>query len=95
MWTSAYENISFNLSSITLQEANNLKCRNSFRYNGLIHQKSLGVEPAKDGKGVVFVTKKPRGKFTNNTPWVFFYKLIETIITNIPSVTLGVKGLGN
>ncbi|XP_053381416.1 60S ribosomal protein L28-like [Mercenaria mercenaria] len=40
------------------REANNLRSRNSYRYNGLIHRKSLGVEPAKDGKGVVLVTRK-------------------------------------
>ncbi|KAI2593277.1 RPL28 isoform 6 [Pan troglodytes] len=34
-------------------EPNNLKARNSFRYNGLIHRKTVGVEPAADGKGVV------------------------------------------
>ncbi|ETE73428.1 60S ribosomal protein L28 [Ophiophagus hannah] len=32
-------------------EPNNLKARNSFRYNGLIHRKTVGVEPAVDGKG--------------------------------------------
>lgn len=37
--------------------ANNLKARNSFRYNGLIHRKTVGVEPAADGKGVVVVMK--------------------------------------
>uniref|UniRef100_A0A5F9C698 Large ribosomal subunit protein eL28 n=1 Tax=Oryctolagus cuniculus TaxID=9986 RepID=A0A5F9C698_RABIT len=36
-------------------EPNNLKARNSFRYNGLIHRKTVGVEPAADGKGVVVV----------------------------------------
>uniref|UniRef100_A0A673V2M0 Large ribosomal subunit protein eL28 n=1 Tax=Suricata suricatta TaxID=37032 RepID=A0A673V2M0_SURSU len=36
-------------------EPNNLKARNSFRYNGLIHRKIVGVEPAADGKGVVVV----------------------------------------
>ncbi|XP_060593588.1 large ribosomal subunit protein eL28-like [Ruditapes philippinarum] len=40
------------------REANNLRARNSFRYNGLINRKTIGVEPAKDGKGVVLVTKK-------------------------------------
>ncbi|XP_010221159.1 PREDICTED: 60S ribosomal protein L28-like, partial [Tinamus guttatus] len=32
--------------------------RNSFRYNGLIHRKTVGVEPAPDGKGIVVVLKK-------------------------------------
>jgi large subunit ribosomal protein L28e len=39
-----------------------LRARNSFRYNGLINRKTIGVEPAKDGKGVVLVTKKGGGK---------------------------------
>ncbi|CAL1541150.1 unnamed protein product [Lymnaea stagnalis] len=42
-------------------EPNNLKSRNSFRYNGLIHSKTVGVEPTKDGKGVVLVTRKGKG----------------------------------
>merc|ERR1712141_658414 len=42
-------------------EANNLKGRNSYRYNGLVRQKTIGIEPASDGKGVVLVTKKKGG----------------------------------
>jgi len=37
-------------------EPNNLKNRNTFRSNGLIHPKVVGVEAVKDGKGVVFTT---------------------------------------
>lgn len=44
------------------QEPNNLKARNSFRYNGLIHRKTVGVEPAADGKGVVIVMKRRSGE---------------------------------
>merc|ERR1711894_202917 len=44
------------------REPNNLKCRNSFRYNGLVQNKTLGVEPAKDGKGIVLVTKNQKNK---------------------------------
>ncbi|XP_040181525.1 60S ribosomal protein L28 [Rana temporaria] len=43
-------------------EPNNLKARNSFRYNGLIHKKTVGVEPAADGKGVIVVLKKRAGR---------------------------------
>ncbi|XP_071657265.1 large ribosomal subunit protein eL28 isoform X2 [Patagioenas fasciata] len=43
-------------------EPNNLKSRNSFRYNGLIHRKTVGVEPAPDGKGLVVVLKKRAGQ---------------------------------
>merc|ERR1712032_1012081 len=42
-------------------EPNNLKCKNSFRYNGFIHRKTVGIESAKDGKGVVLVTRKSKG----------------------------------
>eukprot|EP00069_Balaena_mysticetus_P004172 bmy_04465T0 len=36
----------------------NLKARNSFRHNGLIHRKTVGVKPAADSKGVVVVMKR-------------------------------------
>jgi len=39
------------------KEPNNLKGRNSFRYSGLVHKKTVGVEPAATGKGVVLVTR--------------------------------------
>uniref|UniRef100_H2ZBU9 Large ribosomal subunit protein eL28 n=1 Tax=Ciona savignyi TaxID=51511 RepID=H2ZBU9_CIOSA len=42
------------------REPNNLKNKNSFRYNGLIHQKTVGVEADPNGKGVVLVMKKPK-----------------------------------
>ena len=48
-------------------EPNNLKARNSFRYNGLIHRKTVGVEPAADGKGVVVVMKRRSGE---PLPWL-------------------------
>lgn len=51
--------MSFN--PLELQEPNNLKARNSFRFNGLVHKKTVGVQPAADGKGVVVVLKKRRG----------------------------------
>ncbi|XP_059153345.1 large ribosomal subunit protein eL28-like [Physella acuta] len=38
----------------------NLKSRNSSRYNGLIHRETVGVEPTKDGKGVVLVTRRTK-----------------------------------
>ena len=37
-------------------EPNNLKNRNSFRLNGLVHKKVVSVEADKDGKGIVFGT---------------------------------------
>ncbi|KAL6030015.1 hypothetical protein STEG23_006783 [Scotinomys teguina] len=36
--------------------------RNSFRYNGLIHRKTVGVEPAADCKGVMVVMKRRSGQ---------------------------------
>ncbi|XP_052018637.1 60S ribosomal protein L28-like [Apodemus sylvaticus] len=36
-------------------ESNNLKTPNSFRYNGLIHRKTIGVQPAADGNGIMVV----------------------------------------
>ncbi|XP_011852353.1 PREDICTED: 60S ribosomal protein L28 isoform X3 [Mandrillus leucophaeus] len=44
-------------------EPNNLKARNSFRYNGLIHRKTVGVEPAADGKG----QRKPATSYVRTT----------------------------
>ena len=55
---------SINLSILSLQEPNNLKAKNSFRYNGLVNKKTVGVEPCKDGKGVVLVSKNARGEFS-------------------------------
>ncbi|XP_014772791.1 60S ribosomal protein L28 [Octopus bimaculoides] len=42
------------------KEPNNLKGRHCFRYSGLVHKKAIGVEPCKDGKGVVYVTRRAR-----------------------------------
>ena len=43
-----------------VQEPNNLKGRNSFRYNGLVQRRTVGVEPAPDGKAVILVTKNAK-----------------------------------
>ncbi|XP_032425876.1 large ribosomal subunit protein eL28 [Xiphophorus hellerii] len=43
-------------------EPNNLKSRNSFRFNGLVHKKTVGVQPAADGKGIVVVLKRRAGQ---------------------------------
>uniref|UniRef100_A0A8D1WLB7 Large ribosomal subunit protein eL28 n=1 Tax=Sus scrofa TaxID=9823 RepID=A0A8D1WLB7_PIG len=48
-------------------EPNNLKALNSFHYKGLIHHKTVGVESAADGKGVVVVMKRRSGSYT--MPW--------------------------
>ncbi|CAF2634302.1 unnamed protein product [Rotaria sp. Silwood2] len=50
-------------------EPNNLKNRNNFRFNGLIHPKVVGVQAVTNGKGVVFTTgstknvRKPAKRF--------------------------------
>lgn len=36
----------------------NLKARNSFRHNGPIHRKTVGVQPAADSKGVMVAMKR-------------------------------------
>ncbi|XP_032951176.1 60S ribosomal protein L28-like [Rhinolophus ferrumequinum] len=43
-------------------EPRNLKAPNSFHYNGLIHRKTVGVEPAAIGKGVVVIMKQRSGQ---------------------------------
>ncbi|CAL1567709.1 unnamed protein product [Knipowitschia caucasica] len=53
-------------------EPNNLKSRNSFRFNGLVHKKTVGVKPAPDGKGVVVVLKKRAGQ---NKPATSYEKI--------------------
>ena len=52
-----------------------MRSRNSFRYNGLINRRTLGVEPAKDGKGVVLVTKKAGGNV-----YFKFYSVRHTVL---------------
>jgi len=39
------------------KEPNNLKGLNSFRYSGLVQKKTVAIEPAASGKGVVLVTR--------------------------------------
>ncbi|XP_074052044.1 large ribosomal subunit protein eL28-like [Macrotis lagotis] len=51
-------------------EPNNLKARNSFCYNGLIHQKTVGIEPATDGKGIMVVLKHRAGQRKPATSYV-------------------------
>ncbi|ELU18731.1 hypothetical protein CAPTEDRAFT_166068 [Capitella teleta] len=48
------------------REPNNLKSRHSFYHNGLIHPRTVGVEAAPGGKGVVLVTRNARK--ANNRP---------------------------
>jgi len=43
-------------------EPNNLKNRNSLRFNGLVHPKVLGVEAVAAGKGVLFSTSSVKNQ---------------------------------
>ena len=45
---------------LLFQEPNNLRGVNSFRYNGLVQEKTVGVEATSDGKGVVLVTRNSK-----------------------------------
>uniref|UniRef100_A0A4X2KMN2 Large ribosomal subunit protein eL28 n=1 Tax=Vombatus ursinus TaxID=29139 RepID=A0A4X2KMN2_VOMUR len=51
-------------------EPNNLKALNSFRYNELIHRKTVGIEPAADDKGIVVVLKRRAGERKPATSYV-------------------------
>jgi len=43
-------------------ESNNLKGKNSFRFNGLVQEKTVGVNLSADNKSVVLTTKKQTAK---------------------------------
>merc|ERR1711894_114295 len=43
------------------KEPNNLTGANSYKYNGLVNKKTIGVEQAPSGKGVVLSVKKVKG----------------------------------
>ncbi|XP_043845863.1 LOW QUALITY PROTEIN: 60S ribosomal protein L28-like [Dromiciops gliroides] len=53
-----------NCSSFLIKctEPNNLKARNSFHYNGLIHWKTVGIKLATNSKGIVVVLKQRAGQ---------------------------------
>ncbi|KAI4471325.1 ribosomal l28e protein family [Holotrichia oblita] len=46
------------LLMLILTEANNLTNLSSYRYNGLVHKKSVGIVDAPDKKGFTVVYKK-------------------------------------
>merc|ERR1712200_41169 len=43
------------------KEPNNLMGTNSFKYNGLVNRKTVGVDAAPTGKGVVLAIRKTKG----------------------------------
>lgn len=72
----------FHFNPLVLQEPNNLKARNSFRFNGLVHKKTVGVQPAADGKGVVVVLKKRRGSLLFVCIIIYFLKFFSGVLTS-------------
>ncbi|KAL6087864.1 hypothetical protein STEG23_032859 [Scotinomys teguina] len=56
------ERMCWPLGSLTGNRTRAAAARNSFRYNGLIHRKTVGVEPAADCKGVMVVMKRRSGQ---------------------------------
>ncbi|XP_072017943.1 large ribosomal subunit protein eL28-like [Amphiura filiformis] len=72
IWSCIRETSSFikKNSGVTFAtEPNNLKNKHTFKYNGLIHHKTVGVEPAADGKGVVLITKRVKGVRRKPNKW--------------------------
>ena len=49
-----------NISKPFSSEPNNLTNLNAYRYNGLVHKKSIGIIPAADKKGFTVVCKKAK-----------------------------------
>ncbi|XP_054431358.1 60S ribosomal protein L28-like [Pteronotus mesoamericanus] len=66
-------------------EPNNLKAHNSFHYNGLIHRKTVGMEPAADGKAVVVIMKWRSGQRKPSTSCVrtTIYKNAQAMLSSI------------
>lgn len=56
-----------------LKEPNNLKGKNSYRFNGLVHDKTVGVTAAADKKGVVLTTRNQSGYIFNNIQYSRLY----------------------
>lgn len=54
------------LNRLYFQEANNLTNLSSYRYNGLIHKKSIGIIDAPDKKGFTVVYKKASKHVSNS-----------------------------
>merc|ERR1712002_665636 len=63
-WSIVRKNSCFLVKShgLTLtKEPNNLMSKNSFKYNGLVNKKTVGVDAAPSGKGVVLSLRKTKG----------------------------------
>ncbi|XP_031558531.1 60S ribosomal protein L28-like [Actinia tenebrosa] len=55
------------------KEPNNVTGINSYKYNGLVNKKVMGVEQAPSGKGVVLTVKKTSG--ATNKPCKMYHKV--------------------
>merc|ERR1719250_94109 len=63
-WSIIRKNSCFLLKNNGLQltmEPNNLAGVNTFKHNGLVNKKTVGVDAAPDGKGVVLSIRKTKG----------------------------------
>ena len=55
-----------------------MKGKNSFRFNGLVHNKTVGVSATSDKKGVVLTTRNQSGKLTVEK-FIFFLRKTKNI----------------
>jgi len=65
LWSIVRKNSCFLVKSqgLTLtKEPNNLKNLNSFKYNGYVNKKTVGVDAATSGKGVVLTLRKTKSE---------------------------------
>lgn len=65
------------------QEPNNLTNLNSFRYNGIIHKKCVGIEGGKapEKKGFTVIMKKAKAHVCMN--YFFYYKIINFLLFSL------------
>merc|ERR1712183_696439 len=65
LWSIVRKNSCFLVKSqgLTLtKEPNNLKSVNSFKYNGLVNKKTVGLDAVPTGKGVTLTLRKAKGQ---------------------------------
>lgn len=73
-------------SYLVFQESNNLANVNSFRYNGLVHKKTIGIAAAPDNKGFTVTIKKAKSHVSSLVMWCMCSHSYE--LTLIPLVYL-------
>ncbi len=57
-----------------------MKGKNSFRFNGLVHEKTVGINLSADKKGIVLSTKKQSGKLIQTKQDNACFKLLNLIL---------------